>query len=69
MIGVVGDAKYDDLRSPAPPTSYLPISQGAEAEREAVVHGDGAGGWAGGAAAGSGAIDRWHGWRRIFLLR
>ena len=27
VIGVVGDAKYDDLRSPAPPTSYLPISQ------------------------------------------
>jgi predicted permease len=27
VVGVVGDAKYDDLRSPAPPTGYLPISQ------------------------------------------
>lgn len=27
MIGVVGDAKYESLRSPAPPTVYLSISQ------------------------------------------
>ena len=27
VIGVVGDAKYDNLRSPAPPTGYLTISQ------------------------------------------
>ncbi|MFI5247831.1 MAG: hypothetical protein ACHQWV_04680, partial [Nitrospirales bacterium] len=27
VIGVVGDAKYDDLRTPAPPTGYLPITQ------------------------------------------
>jgi predicted permease len=27
VIGVVGDAKYEDLRSTAPPTVYLPISQ------------------------------------------
>ena len=27
VVGVVGDAKYDDLRSVAPPTAYLPMSQ------------------------------------------
>jgi predicted permease len=27
VIGVVGDAKYEDMRSPAPPTVYLPIMQ------------------------------------------
>ena len=27
VIGVVGDAKYEDLRSAAPPTAYLPMSQ------------------------------------------
>jgi putative ABC transport system permease protein len=28
VIGVVGDAKYDDLRTPPPPTVYPPITQG-----------------------------------------
>jgi predicted permease len=27
VIGVVGDAKYEDLRSPAPPTIYVPMTQ------------------------------------------
>ena len=27
VVGVVGDAKYEELRSPAPPTAYLPMSQ------------------------------------------
>ena len=27
VVGVVGDAKYEDLRSPAPPTAYLPMTQ------------------------------------------
>jgi predicted permease len=27
IVGVVGDAKYEDVRSPAPPTIYHPISQ------------------------------------------
>jgi len=27
VIGVVGDAKYDDLRAPAPPTAYHPMTQ------------------------------------------
>jgi predicted permease len=27
VVGVVGDAKYEELRSPAPPTAYLPLSQ------------------------------------------
>ncbi len=27
VVGVVGDAKYEDLRSPAPPTAYLPMNQ------------------------------------------
>lgn len=27
VVGIVGDAKYSDLRSPAPPTAYFPISQ------------------------------------------
>jgi predicted permease len=27
IVGVVGDTKYDDLRSPAPPTGYIPIAQ------------------------------------------
>jgi predicted permease len=30
IIGVVGNAKYEDMRSPAPPTIYHPISQTAE---------------------------------------
>jgi predicted permease len=27
VIGVVGDAKYEELRSPAPPTAYIPMTQ------------------------------------------
>lgn len=27
VVGIVDDAKYDDLRSPAPPTAYLAITQ------------------------------------------
>jgi predicted permease len=27
VVGVVGDAKYEDLRAPAPPTAYLPMIQ------------------------------------------
>jgi hypothetical protein len=27
VVGVVGNAKYDDLRAPAPPTGYLPMMQ------------------------------------------
>jgi predicted permease len=27
VVGVVGDAKYEELRSPAPPTAYLPMTQ------------------------------------------
>jgi predicted permease len=27
VIGVVGDAKYEELRFPAPPTAYLPMTQ------------------------------------------
>ena len=27
VVGVVGNAKYEDLRSPAPPTAYLPLTQ------------------------------------------
>ena len=27
VIGVVGDAKYEDLRSPAPPGAYVPMTQ------------------------------------------
>jgi predicted permease len=27
VVGIVGDAKYDDLRSPAPPTAYFPMAQ------------------------------------------
>jgi predicted permease len=30
VIGVVGDAKYEELRAPAPPTIYLPIMQNAD---------------------------------------
>lgn len=30
VIGVVGDAKYEDLRSAAPPAAYVPITQGDE---------------------------------------
>ncbi len=28
VVGVVGDAKYEDLRSDAPPTGYVPMTQG-----------------------------------------
>jgi predicted permease len=47
VLGVVGDAKYEDLRSPAPPTIYLPITQGTQGERgkpsyTAMVRVDGA---------------------------
>jgi predicted permease len=27
VVGVVGDAKYENLRDPAPPTAYLPMTQ------------------------------------------
>ena len=27
VVGIVGDAKYEDLRSPAPPTAYVAMSQ------------------------------------------
>jgi predicted permease len=27
VVGVVGDAKYEDLRSPSPPTIYVPMTQ------------------------------------------
>ena len=27
VVGVVGDAKYENLREPAPPTAYLPMTQ------------------------------------------
>ena len=44
VIGVVGDAKYQDLRSAAPPAAYLPITQGDEKSPSyyAVVRVDGA---------------------------
>ena len=29
IVGVVGDAKYDDLRSPVAPTAYVPIKEGS----------------------------------------
>ena len=43
VIGVVGDAKYEDLRSAAPPTAYVPITQGVLETRSfsAVVRTDG----------------------------
>jgi predicted permease len=30
VIGIVGDAKYENLRSPAPPTAYVPMTQNEE---------------------------------------
>jgi predicted permease len=33
VIGVVGDAKYEELRSPAPPTAYSPMAAGNEDSR------------------------------------
>jgi len=44
VIGVVGDAKYQDLRSSATPAAYLPITQGDEKSPSyyAVVRVDGA---------------------------
>jgi predicted permease len=43
VIGVVGDAKYDDLRTPPPPTVYSAISQGETGKPSytAVVRVDG----------------------------
>jgi predicted permease len=44
VIGVVGDAKYEELRSPAPPTVYLPITQNDDQHKPsytAVVRMDG----------------------------
>jgi predicted permease len=43
VVGVVGDAKYADLRTPAPPTAYVPIPQAEEHMQsyEAVVRIDG----------------------------
>jgi predicted permease len=53
VIGVVGDAKYDDLRTPAPPTVYLPIMQNTvkgKPSYTAVVRVDGPAGALAGAA-------------------
>jgi len=53
VIGVVGDAKYDDLRTPAPPTGYLPITQNevkGKPSYTAVVRVDGPAGPLAGAA-------------------
>jgi predicted permease len=46
VIGVVGDAKYEDLRSAAPPTAYVPMCQDDQETRSyyAVVRTDGAAG-------------------------
>jgi predicted permease len=47
VIGVVGDAKYEELRSPAPPTAYSPLTQNdSENSRSynAVVRTNGAAG-------------------------
>ena len=33
IVGVVGDAKYEDLRSPAPPTVYEPFMALMEGSR------------------------------------
>jgi predicted permease len=43
VIGVSGDAKYEDLRSEAPPTAYFPITQDDQETRSynAVVRTDG----------------------------
>ena len=43
LVGVVGDAKYTDLRTPAPPTAYVPITQAEEhiQSYQAVVRIDG----------------------------
>jgi predicted permease len=43
VVGVVGDAKYEDLRSAAPPTAYVPITQNDQETRSysAVVRTDG----------------------------
>ena len=43
VIGAVGDAKYENLRSASPPTAYVPISQNDEEIRSynAVVRTDG----------------------------
>jgi predicted permease len=36
VIGIVGDAKYEDLRSPAPPAAYVPMTE--EAEKSPSFH-------------------------------
>jgi predicted permease len=43
VIGVVGDAKYEDMRSPAPPTIYVPMTQNANGRPSytAIVRMDG----------------------------
>ncbi|MGA8088048.1 MAG: ABC transporter permease [Terracidiphilus sp.] len=43
VVGVVGDAKYTDLRTPAPPTAYVPMTQAEEHMQsyQAVVRIDG----------------------------
>jgi len=43
VVGVVGDAKYADLRTPAPPTAYMPLAQAEEHMQsyQAVVRIDG----------------------------
>ena len=40
VVGVVGDAKYEDLRAAAPPGAYVPMTQ--ERCKIAVVSGSGA---------------------------
>jgi ABC-type antimicrobial peptide transport system permease subunit len=39
IVGVVADAKYRDLRSPAPPTVYVPLDQLDGATLEVRTHG------------------------------
>jgi predicted permease len=43
VVGVVGDAKYADLRTPAPPAAYVPITQAEEHMQsyQAVVRSEG----------------------------
>jgi predicted permease len=44
VVGVVGDAKYEELRSPAPPTAYSPMTQDDSRSYYAVVRLNGAAG-------------------------
>ena len=37
IVGVVGDVKYEDLRSPPPPAAYLPMTQIADKKPSYVV--------------------------------